>query len=104
MPNERSVKLPREWRPANVEAEEDDLVTLLNFIEQEELLRDEFMECADETVRIFAARGGQRVGYKRKRRQAMMVAEASAPRVTKAADAQPGAGARVRIGFARRGR
>ena len=91
MPNERSVKLPRELRPANVEAEEDDLVPLLNFIEQEELLRDELMECADETVRIFAALGGQRVGYKRKRRQAMqrMVAEASAPRVTKALKLMP---------------
>ena len=61
------MKLPREWRPANVEAEEDDLVTLLNFIEQEELLRDELMECADETVRIVAAPGVQRVGYKRNR-------------------------------------
>ena len=51
MPNERSVKLPREWQPANVEIEEDDLVPLLNFIEQEELLRAELMECVDETVR-----------------------------------------------------
>ena len=64
---------------------------MLNFIEQEELLRDELMECADETVRIVAALGGQRVGYKRKRRQAMqrMVAEASAPRVTKALKLMP---------------
>ena len=56
---------------------EDDLGPMLSLIEQEELLSSELLACAAETVQIVAALGGQRVGYRRERRQAVrkMVSE-----------------------------
>ena len=91
MPDERSARLPREWRPLIVETK-DDIQPVLSLIEQEELLSSELLACAAETVQIVAALGGQRVGYRRERRQAVrkMVSEIySAPRVTKALKLMP---------------
>ena len=65
---------------------------MLNLIEQEELLCKEIAECAAETVLIVEAPGGQIIGYKRERRQAVqrMVAEVySAPRITKTLKLMP---------------
>ena len=70
----------------------DDIQPVLSVIEQEELLSSELLACAAETVQIVAALGGQRVGYRRERRQAVrkMVSEIySAPRVTKALKLMP---------------
>ena len=104
MPDERRFALPSEWQPwppCDSEAE-DDMQQMLNVIEQEEYVHNEFVECAAETVRIVAALGSQGVGYKRERRRAVqrMVAEVySAPRVTKALKLMPSL--ELVLGFAR---
>ena len=86
VPDERRPRLTKEWRPANVEVE-DDFEPMFNFLGQEELMSHELQQCAAETVRLVAALGRQRTGYRRERRQAVrrMVAEVySVARVTKA--------------------